>query len=1733
MSPLADTLQPIATYLAQIAMLAVFVSALVGLILVVFKVPAVVARRGVERHLSAIRRRHFAERGMNPSPNRLQRQLRRESRYLFALCVASPAELRRSSLPFWFSPEPWPFDIPRKESWALAKVFPDLNKADLATIAEELRKLREPVSRRFRFVTYSLAFVAAAFIAHGWQLNSLQLLNSLDGGETLIDLRDEWRTMSSYYVVDDIGWSLVVGIWISVIVMTLVSGWMIRRFFRHTVGIERGAAITAVQESAEIKPPEDDSAQLGQEQCAVRAFSFAGGAFDTVMQIGVAHALLTIQGRGPDAVVGISGGAVNAVAIAEIMQTGEEHERAAIRQALSLEADAEITTQNIGGHWKHLTPRERRQIQRQRRTARVDRLRECIEAAQQAPEKLFDALLPDPHQIESMNPLHPLEQPRFATEERDERSDAAKKRTGLVRLYNDILNIPFSVGILVRATRRILGIKAAGEIRDFRLKWAVRVVESIRLWVLLGINLIHAAPLVVVLARAIRKPKETSASTAGTLIFRFRLIDRVVSFSKNFVAFILLLVTWVSITLLPFSIGHLFALVLPPIRGYQWAITTLIYVVVVLPSLITRGRLTEFEKSTVSDLVKGVARTGSILLLLAASWTAVLFVVPQLPSMILLGWFWPWPLIDWEHNPLAVAALLLIPVALIVVIYWNVKNHHHSLSDRLLRSYYLNDAILRVHGLRTFLADLFDPDYYEKPDMDEVVEESLKDKTRHEGAKPQSRRRILGRYSSKYRLEPVHVGVAVANTSTGDLDVVDCDQPVIEALIAALSATPLFRPVELKEELYINGSNVANEPTRALVRYLRDRINEKPGPVHVYSVSPFPMSQAELGSIKDDRRDMHEDDDDENDAWPDAAKPVLNLIDVVIRALRLQRFRDATLERRVIELISRSLAPGDNFVDIQLIVKGKVRHQRFLRTWITPIELDLAANTNARLIGAGKKKRRRRILQTIADGCRASMQVMLGEAIRDTAGTVGKDDEKKGVGAIIEDDLKEFIAPCASVVRRHLRSRCPDESWVTDPLPGSREELGPGLSEICRHCRIWRDSVPEASHGFAIPEPDEPSTENGDPVTVLIAPPELADHNCAHLRQKDWWQDRGPAWPHEREYEPDEVHNDPHFVRKRPAKDETLEALEVIQDETRSLTSRVSGKMRAGGERAWPLRRPAADLTGSRVKLCHIDGRTRPTVSFLFSGGVFRGVYQMGVLTALDQLNLKPDVIAGASVGSITAAMIAETFSIPQRSLRHARIAQLAAVYVAIDRIILTDRFANFVRDLTLRAADTRFSIKQADRLFRKFDHPNLLEFDHNARAVIAGLERLFYINPYQLNEFVRNIRNRDYSKVLSQLREFGQQVLDRMFVGDEVLGADALEDLIEAYVTGDRVGAKPVGLQIDDLRRESGIQFLATTTNLAQGRLEILGERPGQSPDGEYYSPLLAEALLASSAFPGVFRPRWSWELYPDTDVAEQYIDGGVMDNLPLDAVAQFLHRAYKARLIEKKPVQGPHLIIAASLQVNTPEYSTSLARKHFQESWLALGRRAKELQYNTKLDTYRRTQGALRGIVKHYRKNAPITTESSKTKKDDLEILDLEVVAVKPNRLCSTFAFHPMLGFKRNSQKESIAHGCASTLLTFGAIRNNKYKAEYLNAWRIRHNSVPEMAEWNDAFDELADKDEFERAGQCWLTKRPCPFARQSLNKFEGDGIGDAKLEKTTIEEVADIHRICMEPATHLRPI
>jgi hypothetical protein len=245
-----------------------------------------------------------------------------------------------------------------------------------------------------------------------------------------------------------------------------------------------------------------------------------------------------------------------------------------------------------------------------------------------------------------------------------------------------------------------------------------------------------------------------------------------------------------------------------------------------------------------------------------------------------------------------------------------------------------------------------------------------------------------------------------------------------------------------------------------------------------------------------------------------------------------------------------------------------------------------------------------------------------------------------------------------------------------------------------------------------------------------------------------------------------------------------------------------------------------------------------------------------------------------------------------------------------------------------------------------------------------------------------------------------------------------------------------------------------------------------------------------------------------------EQYIDGGVMDNLPLDAVTQFMFQASRGHLIAARPVPNgvsvPHLLFSASLEVHqgalTPREVSPL-----QDDWLTLTRRTRVLKYNKKLQGYAAAQRAVRDIW---------STQGVARSDAALVPVDLEVATVIPNWLCGTFAFHPMLGFRRAHQAESIAHGCASTLIAIGRLVHEH--PDWTAGWGIDPSQVPSQSDvtQDDPYAQL--KDHLTPRGRCWL--RPsidCPFGRSRLEQ--------TGLLPQTMIELERIHLACRREKTH----
>lgn len=1278
------------------------------------------------------------------------------------------------------------------------------------------------------------------------------------------------------------------------------------------------------------KPPlpshSPETETIGQAGKEVLALTFAGGAFETAMQLGVAHALLVSGSQAPDIVVGIAAGAPNAAALAEILQAGDELDHNARRQA------------------------------------RFRAFRQFLNAYQEAPSELIDNLLPDPYEINAGRPLRLMKLPSHYEEERAFRERALQSHSGLIRLYNDLLEVDLPISLLTQAIQRILGLAEAPEKPPGLRRWWAYCRESFGLLFLLGRRFLKASPTFGKLARAlIFKPTPSpSSKTARQIIQRWK----IARFPKS----VLRRIADVAITSLFLLLG----------APFLTLISLALLLTIPLQGL---WKSTLANRPTIKEKVK-----------------------PFLHS---------------------IKARLL-----------KIRRHiTRTASSRWLERYGLKNSLLDSYALRQLFVRLFDPTYYGKHEIEGIIDAALqrpKRKTLSTGLTgiPQEhlthKRRL--RSFHKERSPQIFVAPVAADIATGRLMAIPQDEPVVDALLAATAFTPLFPAVRLNTRdrtetppVCIDGVNIQNEPTSALVDLLRKQIHEDAQPLRIFQVSSIPLSAGSLHGIR---------------------KEYMGLVQVVTRVLQLRRFRDAGQERKLTQLYS-ALLPLDKarkrFPDLKSPPKD------FIQGTVHSIEPESPLSLNEKILQTSDRiERRRMINETVADGCRATLQAILRPSV-----------EKASIGdhATATAQGKHGVL-CADALSLHMKGTHLI-NWST----------GPGVQEVCQACAVARGTFHQKDRSLVLKDISKKDRELGihNWSWPLEHPPaEQAPVTTAYITE--------PTTP---------VVPVPHHPEEEPSKGP--------------------------------------------------PPPTGPSINLLFSGGVFRGVFQVGVLVGLNELSVQPHLIAGASVGSIVGAIAADLFTSPIGE-RPRKIALLCSTFLGLDKLMLTDRLSDFVRRLTLHAADTDLSLRDIDLFFRRFDSDPSSKFGRRARRVTAGLERLFYTSPFELLEMARAFRSGDAAKFLRLTVEALEEFLDYHEVGHEFLGTEPLSLLIRDHVLSGKLHKDADSAAFNIFQTKSlPIDLVAVATNLTLGRLERLPSSP--DPDLAK-NPYLLESLLASSAFPAIFRPRWSWEILKTTiEEDRQYVDGGVMDNLPLDTVIQFMKEKLDDNRLARRPAFNgrsvPHLLFSASLEPEIQPISNQAAAD-LAENWIDLYKRARQLGYNRKIDGFAAAQ-------KNFRK---IFEQSTDPQTLRFHPIDIEILTVRPKWVCSTFGFHPMLGFRRERQAANMAHGCAMTLATLGTLPDDVWA----KAWNIDSHDLDRdtitlpPVEASDRVDqgikghpvvELSPARK-RRHGVCWFRKTtPCPFSLESLDR-EDDHIR-GKLSVTLKRELHNIYLACGRPETH----
>jgi predicted acylesterase/phospholipase RssA len=443
----------------------------------------------------------------------------------------------------------------------------------------------------------------------------------------------------------------------------------------------------------------------------------------------------------------------------------------------------------------------------------------------------------------------------------------------------------------------------------------------------------------------------------------------------------------------------------------------------------------------------------------------------------------------------------------------------------------------------------------------------------------------------------------------------------------------------------------------------------------------------------------------------------------------------------------------------------------------------------------------------------------------------------------------------------------------------------------------------------------------------------------------------------------------------------------------------------------------------------------RSRIVFIASGGVFRGAFHIGLLAAMRLANAKPDLIVGASVGTLMGAALGRMFAEPEaRTLQ-----TLVNVFLEVDsRVALTNRLKSVARELGIRGRSIDLSPGRVRRMVRRGGRADVgFAVTGAPSALIDAISDLFLIPHRETRDiaaqFIAGHTAEAADRFLAQLRT---ETIRRLDIERAVIGTSLLEQVAAELLIGggaiDRLEYQPFQI--------ANIGFYGTATNLRTQSAVLLGSK-SSAPKPE--APFdFVEAALASSAFPVVFAPRPESLVFPGTGRPDVLLaDGGMFDNLPFLPAIEILSKcqvgyrrtagADRTRLgwIQTQ-LRQPDLLIAGALDPR-PEVDELVGQTY--NSIEAVRRRAGALKHNVKIRSFEKASRRIYGQLMRLEAARPPELQEPRAGFLD-KVVNAGVLPVFPmsrDHLNGTFAFCASTGLARARVQRSIADGCFQTLL------------------------------------------------------------------------------------------------------
>ena len=533
-----------------------------------------------------------------------------------------------------------------------------------------------------------------------------------------------------------------------------------------------------------------------------------------------------------------------------------------------------------------------------------------------------------------------------------------------------------------------------------------------------------------------------------------------------------------------------------------------------------------------------------------------------------------------------------------------------------------------------------------------------------------------------------------------------------------------------------------------------------------------------------------------------------------------------------------------------------------------------------------------------------------------------------------------------------------------------------------------------------------------------------------------------------------------------------------------------------------------------------------PRIVFVASGGVFRGPFHVGMINAMLALNITPDLVVGASVGTLVGGALAATLAAKDRTDSLDVLGQLVDTFEHVDdRIAFTKSLKNGAREIGLRGrmidlspVELRRKIQegtQSDTAFAVTGTPPVL---------IDAISDLLLIPHGDTREIAAEFVAGHFTDATVLLvQSLKKETLVRLGIDQAVMGASLLEPaarLLLGSMLKDSGGKQPwydLSSRQPYQKEKVKIAIFATATDLCRQRSVLLG---CYRDDLQSYD--FINAALASSAFPAVFSPRKESEIFPGLGrVDNKYSDGGMFDNLPISPALEILAAAQKEQANADpvaalgKRLMSPDLFITGSLDLNdngaeteTPaslnEANANAARDSLQQpgrtnmpaavaeagefdNLRAIIRRSHSLQHNLKIKAFEEVSGQiseylqlLYDLIRDKYGNKP-PSHLQPFLNGLVNAVLLPVYPADKDHLNGTFQFCNSLGRKPDVVNQSMADGCFQTLRELAISRSTHAKparAKAISSF-VDRGRIPELRPLPD--QAIAKHQVYEKGKAC----------------------------------------------------